>query len=112
MSARILARERASNPQRCKGAPSVLESRPSIADEVITAFGRTGAWTGSRLWNVKPDMVTTAKAITNGFFPFGAVMLGDKVVEAFEADKSGTITKILVENGQAVEFGQPLFVIE
>ncbi|MFX6250295.1 biotin/lipoyl-containing protein [Acinetobacter baumannii] len=29
-----------------------------------------------------------------------------------EADKSGTITKILAENGQAVEFGQPLFVIE
>lgn len=60
-----------------------------IADEVITAFGRTGAWTGSRLWGVKPDMITTAKAITNGFYPFGAVLLGDKVVEAFEADKSG-----------------------
>ena len=34
-------------------------------------------------------MITTAKAITNGFYPFGAVLLGDKVVEAFEADKSG-----------------------
>jgi acetyl-CoA carboxylase biotin carboxyl carrier protein len=29
-----------------------------------------------------------------------------------EADKSGKVTKILVENGQAVEFGQPLFIIE
>ena len=29
-----------------------------------------------------------------------------------EADRSGTVTKILAENGQAVEFGQPLFVIE
>ena len=60
-----------------------------IADEVITAFGRTGAWTGSRLWGVKPDMTTTAKAITNGFFPFGAVMIGEKVVDAFENDKTG-----------------------
>ncbi|MFZ2100421.1 MAG: aspartate aminotransferase family protein [Oricola sp.] len=60
-----------------------------IADEVITAFGRTGDWTGSRHWGVKPDMMSTAKAITNGFFPFGAVMLNDKVAEVFEKDTSG-----------------------
>jgi acetyl-CoA carboxylase biotin carboxyl carrier protein len=35
-----------------------------------------------------------------------------KIMNEIEADKSGTVTKILVENGQAVEFGQPLFVIE
>lgn len=35
-----------------------------------------------------------------------------KIMNEIEADKSGTITKILAENGQAVEFGQPLFVIE
>jgi len=55
-----------------------------IADEVITAFGRTGAWTGSRLWGVKPDLMCTAKAITNGYYPFGAVMIAEKVVETFE----------------------------
>jgi putrescine aminotransferase len=55
-----------------------------IADEVITAFGRTGAWTGSRLWKTQPDMMCTAKGISNGYFPFGATMIGDKVVEAFE----------------------------
>lgn len=60
-----------------------------IADEVITAFGRTGAWNGSRLWGVKPDLMSTAKAITNGYFPFGAVMISDRVAQAFEADKSG-----------------------
>ncbi|MFJ6322920.1 MULTISPECIES: aspartate aminotransferase family protein [unclassified Rhizobium] len=59
-----------------------------IADEVITAFGRTGAWTGSRLWGVKPDMMSTAKAITNGYFPFGAVMISDKVAEAFESNRN------------------------
>jgi len=35
-----------------------------------------------------------------------------KIMNEIEADKSGTITKILVENGQPVEYGQPLFVIE
>ncbi|GAB4361578.1 MAG: aspartate aminotransferase family protein [Oricola sp.] len=60
-----------------------------IADEVITAFGRTGAWTGSRLWGVRPDMMSTAKAITNGYFPFGAVMISDKVADVFEKDETG-----------------------
>jgi len=60
-----------------------------IADEVITAFGRTGAWSGSRLWGVKPDFMCTAKAITNGYFPFGAVMIAENVAEAFETDTTG-----------------------
>jgi hypothetical protein len=60
-----------------------------IADEVITAFGRTGAWTGSRLWGVKPDFSCTAKAITNGYFPFGAVMIAEAVAEVFESDNTG-----------------------
>lgn len=63
-----------------------------IADEVITAFGRTGAWTGSRLWGVKPDLMSTAKAITNGYYPFGAVMIADKVAEVFESNKNGVGT--------------------
>ena len=60
-----------------------------IADEVITAFGRTGSWTGSRHWGVQPDLMSTAKAITNGYFPFGAVMIAEKVAEVFENDTSG-----------------------
>ena len=35
-----------------------------------------------------------------------------KIMNEIETDKSGTVTKVLVENGQAVEFGQPLFIIE
>lgn len=35
-----------------------------------------------------------------------------KILNEIEADKSGTVTRILAENGQAVEYGQPLFVIE
>ena len=60
-----------------------------IADEVITAFGRTGNWTGSRHWGVQPDLMCTAKAITNGYFPFGAVMISGAVAEVFENDRSG-----------------------
>ena len=60
-----------------------------IADEVITAFGRSGAWSGSRLWGVKPDFMCTAKAITNGYFPFGAVMIAEGVAEVFEGDETG-----------------------
>ncbi len=60
-----------------------------IADEVITAYGRTGAWSGSRRFGVQPDMAVTAKAITNGYFPFGAVMISDEVAEVFESDTSG-----------------------
>ena len=59
-----------------------------IADEVICAFGRTGAWTGSRLWGVQPDMMCTAKAITNAYYPFGAVMIHEKMVDVFETSKS------------------------
>ena len=59
-----------------------------IADEVITGYGRTGAWSGSRLWGVQPDMMCTAKAITNGYFPFGATMLNEKVTDVFEQDST------------------------
>jgi putrescine aminotransferase len=57
-----------------------------IADEVITAFGRTGAWTGSRLWSTQPDLMCTAKGITSGYFPFGATMIGERVADTFESN--------------------------
>ncbi|MCS3765499.1 adenosylmethionine-8-amino-7-oxononanoate aminotransferase [Bradyrhizobium centrosematis] len=59
-----------------------------ISDEVVTGFGRTGAWCGARLWNVKPGMMTIAKAVTSGYFPLGATMIGDKIAEAFESDET------------------------
>ncbi|HKL54931.1 MAG: aminotransferase class III-fold pyridoxal phosphate-dependent enzyme [Roseovarius sp.] len=55
-----------------------------IADEVITGFGRSGDWTGSRHWGVKPDMMTCAKGITSGYFPVGATLMGEKVADVFE----------------------------
>ncbi|MCZ0811156.1 aminotransferase class III-fold pyridoxal phosphate-dependent enzyme [Roseovarius sp. EGI FJ00037] len=55
-----------------------------IADEVITGFGRSGDWTGSRHWGVKPDMMTCAKGITSGYFPVGAALMSEKVADVFE----------------------------
>ena len=60
-----------------------------IADEVITGFGRTGDWSGSRHWGVQPDMMTVAKGITSAYFPVGATLVSAKVAEAFESDQSG-----------------------
>jgi adenosylmethionine-8-amino-7-oxononanoate aminotransferase len=61
-----------------------------IADEVITGFGRSGSWFGSRLWGVRPDMMCLAKAITNGYFPFGACLVSGEVAEVFEASEASS----------------------
>ncbi|TNF59044.1 MAG: aminotransferase class III-fold pyridoxal phosphate-dependent enzyme [Rhodobacteraceae bacterium] len=55
-----------------------------IADEVITGFGRTGDWSGSRHWGVQPDMMSCAKGITSAYFPVGAALVSEKVAETFE----------------------------
>jgi adenosylmethionine-8-amino-7-oxononanoate aminotransferase len=60
-----------------------------IADEVITGFGRVGEWSGSRLWGVQPDMMSMAKGITSGYFPFGVAMLNQKIADVFEQDETG-----------------------
>lgn len=63
-----------------------------ISDEVITGFGRTGDWSGARHWGVQPDMMSTAKGITSGYFPVGAALISGKVAEVFEkADAEGAI---------------------
>jgi adenosylmethionine-8-amino-7-oxononanoate aminotransferase len=48
-----------------------------ILDDFITAFGRLGHWFVFERFGVRPDFVVTAKAITSGYFPFGAV-IGDR----------------------------------
>lgn len=54
-----------------------------IFDEVITAFGRMGAPFGTDYFGVSPDIITTAKGITNGTIPMGAVFTTSKVHDAF-----------------------------
>jgi putrescine aminotransferase len=52
-----------------------------ISDEVICGFGRTGSWFGCDTYGTKPDLITFAKAVTNGFQPLGGVAVGDKVAD-------------------------------
>jgi putrescine aminotransferase len=55
-----------------------------VADEVITGFGRIGgAWFASTKFGLEPDMVTTAKGLTSGYVPMGAVFVAPRVAEPF-----------------------------
>jgi len=56
-----------------------------ICDEVICGFGRTGSWFACETYGIKPDLMTFAKAVTNGFQPLGGVMIGDKVADVLNA---------------------------
>jgi putrescine---pyruvate transaminase len=52
-----------------------------VADEVITGFGRLGDWFASNLWELEPDIITLAKAITSGYLPLGATMISDEIAQ-------------------------------
>jgi len=54
-----------------------------IFDEVITGFGRLGAPFAVDYFGVEPDLVTTAKGLTNGVIPMGAVFVQKKIHDAF-----------------------------
>ncbi|QDG76273.1 aspartate aminotransferase family protein [Labrenzia sp. PHM005] len=53
-----------------------------IFDEVITAFGRLGAATAAEYFEVTPDIITTAKGLTNGVIPMGAVIVQNHIYES------------------------------
>jgi putrescine---pyruvate transaminase len=52
-----------------------------IIDEVITGFGRTGAWFAHERFGIQPDIVTCAKALSAGYAPLGAVIASDRVAD-------------------------------
>jgi putrescine---pyruvate transaminase len=56
-----------------------------IADEIITGFGRTGEWWGVDHWEIEPDIMTMAKAITSGYIPLGATMTTPEIRDALPA---------------------------
>ena len=58
------------------------------ADEVITGFGRTGEWFGSGKYDIRPDLITTAKGLSSSYAAIGAVIATDKVFDAFTDDTS------------------------
>ena len=60
-----------------------------VADEVITGFGRCGAWFASGRWELEPDIVTCAKGITSGYLPMGATIAAPWIAEPFWAEGAG-----------------------
>ena len=55
-----------------------------IADEVMSGWGRTGKWFAVDHWDVKPDILTTAKGITSAYVPLGLCATTKKIADYFE----------------------------
>lgn len=58
-----------------------------IADEVVTAFGRTGTWFDSESRGMAPDLIITAKGLTSGYQPLGAVLISDEIGDVLPGDE-------------------------
>lgn len=110
-------------PAAASATPVVTAAAPALAPAAAAPAPAAPAVPAGH--TVKSPMVGTFyRASAPGAKSFvevgSAVKEGDticiieamKILNEIEADKSGTITQILCENGQAVEYGQPLFVIE
>jgi len=73
-----------------------------IVDEVICGFGRTGRWFGIEHWGIRPDLVTTAKGITSGYLPMGAVFARKEVADAFIGGERAMFRHIYTFGGHPV----------
>ena len=83
-----------------------------IADEVVTGYGRLGEWFGTMVWDVKPDITATAKALTSGYIPLGAVIASEKVANAFIGGKKETFSHLLTFGGHPVATAAALANLE
>ena len=117
------------SPSAVPGAPTVMYAAAPVAAPAAPMQAVTPAIEAAPAapagHNVKSPMVGTFyRSASPGAKPFvevgSVVKEGDticiveamKILNEIECDKSGTVTQILIENGDAVEYGQPLFVIE
>lgn len=83
--------------QRACSAAGVL----LIADEVVTGYGRTGPWFASERFGIEPDLVTTAKGLTSGYLPLGAVLCAPRVRDVLWADTAGPFRHGYTYSGHA-----------
>ncbi len=58
------------------------------ADEVITGFGRLGHWFASERYDIRPDIITSAKGLSSSYAAIGAVIASDRVMEPFLEESS------------------------
>ncbi len=59
-----------------------------VADEVICGFGRTGNWWGSETFEIEPDILTCAKALSSAYLPISAVLISEEIFEALRAQSA------------------------
>lgn len=59
-----------------------------IVDEVITAFGRLGTMFGSDMYNIKPDLVTLAKALSSAYVPIGATLVSPEIADVIDSQSN------------------------
>lgn len=64
-----------------------------VVDEVITGFGRTGQMWGAQLYDLRPDIITCAKALSSAYLPIAALLLNETIYEAMreQTDKVGVL---------------------
>jgi putrescine aminotransferase len=72
-----------------------------VFDEVITGFGRLGAWFAAAYHGVVPDLTTFAKAVTSGYQPLGGVIVGARVRAVLEADDTFVLRHGYTYSGHA-----------
>lgn len=80
-----------------------------ISDEVMSGWGRTGEWFAVDNWQVVPDIITTAKGITSGYAPLGAVIVSEPIAKFFD-DKY--LYAGLTYNGHAISCAAALATIK
>ena len=81
------------------------------ADEVITGFGRVGAWFASERYDIRPDLITCAKGLSSAYASIGAVVATDRVMEPF-LESSRMFTHGITFGGHPVQAAIALKNIE
>jgi L-2,4-diaminobutyrate transaminase len=57
-----------------------------VLDEVVSGFGRLGAYWGSQVFKLEPDLITAAKGITSGYFPMSACLVSPRIWRVIESE--------------------------
>jgi adenosylmethionine-8-amino-7-oxononanoate aminotransferase len=60
-----------------------------VADEVVTGYGRLGEWFACQRYGIEPDILVSAKGLTSGYLPMGALLVGPRVKEPFYDGTAG-----------------------
>jgi 4-aminobutyrate--pyruvate transaminase len=85
-----------------------------VADEVVCGFGRTGNWWGSQTFDLQPDMISCAKALSAAYQPISALMINEKIHQAMlvQSDKLGAFAHGYTHAGHPVTTAVALEVIK